>query len=200
MDYKKKYLKYKSKYLSQKEDNTVITYIKEKTNILNSLYNSNIFFNQHNLNELSILNNYNLIKNIYENNNYIELRPYNNEKVLIIGCGNKRLDCGNVEPCDNIEMKQLYDKYHSHENAFTIDIALVANPSIVSYFNENIKFNTIPDHSFELIIFEGGGDPLSNPLEIQRLLKNTTNTMCIGMIDGSYYVYSYYFEGNYYIN
>ncbi len=200
MDYKKKYLKYKSKYLKKQEENNIISYIKEKTALIEPDFNSERFLKQHDLNNLTVINNYETIKNIFEHNNYIELRPYNNEKVLIIGCGNKRLDCGNLLPCHDDEFKIDYDLKHSHENTYTLDMTLVANPSIVSYFNNNTRLNTIPNHSFELIIFEGGGYPSSNPEEIRRLLKNTTNTFCIGMNEGKYYVYSYYLEGIYHVN
>jgi len=196
MDFKKKYLKYKSKYLS----NITINYIKEKSSIIDSFYNQDRFFNMHNLNKLTINNDLNNIQNVFDKYKYIELRPYNNEKTLLIGCGNTRLDCGNLEPCESIERKNWYDNYHEHKNTYTIDPTIVSNPSIISYFKENITFPTIPDHSFDLIVFEGGGEPTSNPREIQRLLKNTTNTFCINMIEGKYVIYSYYLEGNYFIN
>ena len=199
MDFKKKYLKYKAKYFNKTRidyNKTRIDYIKKQSNILDSDLNNEEFFSKHDLNKLKIIND---LKKIKEND-YIELRPYNGEKKLLIGCGNTRLDCGNLDPCDNSEEKTKYDIFHSHEDVYTIDISLIANPSIVSYFNENITFPTIPDHSFDLIVFEGGGEPTSNPREIQRLLKNTTNTFCINMIDGKYNIYSYYLEGNYYIN
>ena len=196
--WEKKYLKYKAKYHSEKKN--LIDYIKEKSALIDSGYNSNIFFNQHDLNKLDIKDTYDNIKGLFERVNYIQLRPYNGEKTLLIGCGNIRLDCGNLHKCDTDSEKLLYDNYHTHENTYTIDPALVANPSIVSYFKNGVNFFTIPDHSFDLIIFEGGGDPSMNSYEIQRLLKNTTNTFCIKMTEGRYDVYSYYFEGQYFVN
>lgn len=203
MNYKEKYFKYKQKYLDYKSKyikQDIFNYLKEKSEELQSDYNNNTFFSQHDLNQLKIINNFETIERIYNLNNYIELRPYNGEKKLIIGCGNKRLDCGNLDPCYSSEYKIIYDMYHSHQDAYTIDISLIANPSIVSYFNDKYKFNTIPNNSFDLIIFEGGGNPLDNPDEIKRLLSNMTNTFCITMIDGKYQIYSFYLDGDYHIN
>ena len=63
------------------------------------------------------------------------------------------------------------NKYHNHTDVFTIDISLVANPSIVSNFNAESHYKTIPDNSFDIIIFEGSGEPSENSNEIKRLLN-----------------------------
>jgi len=229
MDFKKKYLKYKTKYLlnggsygfdekiksdkveyekyrakeehEQKiADVELITYIKENCKNINFDFNNDEIYNFYDLKNLSINNNLEYIKNIYENNKYIELRKYNNEKKLIFGCGNKRLDCGNLYPCSDDDEKQEYDMFHSHENAYTIDTTLIANPSIVSFFDETSNYEkSLPDNSFDLIIFEGTGSAKYNPNEIKRLLNNKTYSFCIDMRrDGLYYLFSTYIGNKYF--
>jgi hypothetical protein len=198
MDYYKKYLKYKMKYLYLLKggyDFDLIEYIKSKSIEINDYYNSHIFVDEHDLEKLNININLEEIKHIYESNKYIQLRRYNNEKILIIGCGNGRLDCGNLEPCYSESYKVNYDKYHMHEDAFTIDLTLVANPSIVSEFNQLSNYSTLPDHTFDFIIFERGGDPKDNPEEIKRLLNNNKNSYCIHFDK----IYSHYIDGQYFL-
>jgi hypothetical protein len=81
-------------------------------------------------------------------------------------------------------------------------MTLVANPSIVAEFNGHIIFETIPDNSFDIIIFEGGGDPNDNPLEIKRLLNKNNLSFCIcnSVIDGKMIIYSYWSDNKYIIN
>lgn len=199
MDYYKKYLKYKMKYLYLLKggyDFDLIEYIKSKSMEINDYFNSNEVVSEHDLQKLSIKNNLEDIKHVYESNKYIQLRQYNNEKKLIIGCGNGRLDCGNLEPCHSESYKVNYDKYHIHEDAFTIDLTLIANPSIISEFNQLSSYLTLPDNSFDLIIFEGGGDPKDNPKEIKRLLNNKTNSFCININK----IYSQYKDGRYFLS
>jgi len=213
MDYsllKKKYLKYKTKYLlinggsiyiknhnselnvqyekkrfdeeyEQYLNIKKIEYIKESCKISEPEFNTDYYYNGHDFHNLSI--NYNLteIKENYEKYGYIQLRKYNNEKILIIGCGNKRLDCGNIDVCSK-EENIAYNKFHTHENIFTIDMALVANPSIVSEIKLDKTYPTLQNDSFDLIIFEGseGVNALSNlDKEIERLLNTNTLSFCI---------------------
>jgi hypothetical protein len=61
-------------------------------------------------------------------------------------------------------------------------------------------YTTIPSNSFDLIFFEGGGEPNTNPNEIKRLLNSNTNSFCLAMDEGKYIVYSYWTEGRYIIN
>jgi hypothetical protein len=154
------------------------------------------------LNKLKIIHSFGEIDRIYRSFGYIQLRPYNKERVLIIGCGNGRLDDRNIGNCSEYHCKQNEEyKFHSHENAYTIDLTLVANSSIVGDFNEDIKLRTIPDNSFEIIRFEGGGDPFSNDAEIKRLLDSNTLSYCIsdhGTVGT--YLYSSYREGVYSIS
>ena len=79
------------------------------------------------------------IKDIFDQLKYVQLRPYNQEKILVIGCGNKRLDNGAIDTkinsTDDVNYKRLADIVHSHHDEFTIDLALVANPSIIGNFN-----------------------------------------------------------------
>ena len=204
-NYKQKYIKYKQKYLElikslkggNNYSNEMITFIREKANEINSIFNSETDLNKFDLNQLKIDLSLEEITEIY-NNKYLQLRKYNNERYLMIACGNYRLDNCNLEPNKDCETSINNNKYHSHRDFFTIDTTLVANPSIVSIFgNNNIIYNTLPNHSFILIIFEGGGDV--NPIEIERLLDNKTNSFCIIQNDGRFIIYSYYQEGKYII-
>ena len=159
------------------------------------LLNDEICFN---FNDIDIENTIDVIHAEYVKNQYLYLRPYRGEKILIIACGNHRLDCSNLinlntDECDLLE----YNILHNHREAYTLDKDLVANPSIVAYFNEDLYLEKIPDNSFNFIIFEGGGSPKNNPGEFERLLNQNSLSMCLGMEEGVYYVYSCWNRGEY---
>lgn len=205
--YKKKYYKYKTKYLKYKNllggdyKKSVIDYIVEKGLILEPIFNR-IDNAQFNLNNLVITHDLETIKDIYEKYRYLQIRKYNNEKKLIIGCGNKRLDNRNLDKC-LIEdgCNQIHENiYHSHSEAFTIDISTLANPSIIGEFSAEMNFLSIPDNSFDIIICEGGGDPSTNPNEIKRLLNKNNYSFCICQNNyGRDVIYSEWRDGQYYI-
>ena len=221
-NYKQKYLKYKQKYLESKkniiltdlhggsyseENDKVIKYVKEKSLLIDSFYNSEEFFSKYNPESifygLDISIKLDDIKTIFDKHNYVQIRPYQGETVLVIACGNRRIDSANLLPdiddLDLINYKRNYDVSHSHYNEFTIDLSLLANPSIISKVNMTSTFLTIPDHSFKLIYFEGGGVSNINVNEIERLLSNKTSSFCIIMKDGVYHVHSYYIDGKFFI-
>jgi hypothetical protein len=142
------------------------------------------------------------IKTIFDKNNYVQIRPYQGETVLVIGCGNRRIDSANLLPdIDDLSLindKRNYDVSHSHHNEFTIDLSLLANPSIISKVDLTSTFLSIPNHSFKLIYFEGSGVSEINIDEIKRLLNNKTNSFCIMMTDGVYHIHSYYIDGKFF--
>jgi hypothetical protein len=187
-----------------------LTSIKVIANQIQPNFNNDEFYSKFDFNQLVIKNHKFDIYTIYRERQYLELRPYNGEKVLIIACGNRRLDNGNLDIINNNshpkEEQIDFNLYHSHDNAYTIDMSLTANPSIVSTWEEK-TFTTIPDNSFDFILFEGGARPHSNPDEIERLLNKNNYSMCI--CDGEIQkygdiplpqmvVYSYYHYGIYY--
>ena len=220
-NYKQKYLKYKQKYLESKEgimltdlrggayseeNDEVIKYIKEKSLIIHDLFNSSKFLTKYTPESifygLDIFMKLDDIKTIFDKHNYLQLRPYQGETVLVIGCGNRRIDSANLLPdIDDLSLiteKRNYDVSHSHHNEFTIDLSLLANPSIISKFDSTSNFLTIPDHSFKLIYFEGSGTTNININEIKRLLNNKTSSFCIMMTDGVYHIHSYYIDGKFF--
>lgn len=69
-----------------------------------------------------------IIDRIYQENNYIPLRKYQNEKTFIIGSGNNK-----------------------NYFAYTLNLKINKNPSIIGYFKE---FSIIPNESFKMIIIE----------------------------------------------
>jgi hypothetical protein len=92
MSYKNKYLKYKQKYLELKNqyggdyNDTIIEYLSNKSNQIKPEFNNRHFFNNFNLHNLFITHDLKTIDKIYKKNKYLQLRKYNNEKKLIIGC------------------------------------------------------------------------------------------------------------------
>ncbi len=206
MDYKTKYLKYKTKYLNIKSGGSNLLSIQSYYNeLINNV--KDIFFTMEHtcsyedyekldLNNLNIINTLDNITKIYKTHKYLELRPYKDEKVLIIGCGNDRLDNGNCMPKDTTQ-QDIYNTYHLHKNTYTIDMELLSNPSIVSIFDKDSTYKTIPDNSFDFIIFEGGGYPYDNPKEIERLLNKNNLSFCIYSSPNGYNIYSYYQRGIY---
>lgn len=76
----------------------------------------------------------------------IELRPYNNEKILVIGCGN-----GGFIPLSNYKAGEVC---YYHKNEYTINPCILYNPSVVGTFCLDTFYN-IPNNSFEVIHAEG---------------------------------------------
>ena len=203
--YKSKYYKYKTKYLKYKKlvggdyKNSIIKYIIDKGSVISRDFN-NIDQTIFNLNNLFITHDLETIKDIYEKYGYLQIRKYNNEKKLIIGCGNRRLDNRNLDKClIESSCNQIHENiYHSHNEAFTIDMTILANPSIIGEFAPHINFSSIPDNSFDMIIFEGGGEPKVNPDEIKRLLNKNNYSFCICQDDyGKDMIYSTWRDGKY---
>jgi hypothetical protein len=94
----------------------------------------------------------------YDYQGCLVLREYNNETILIIGCGSvinyqdiKNRYSGSSKTdehyCD-------FNEKHKHVGHYTIDPDITLNPSIVGFFGYQ-KFTNIPDGSFTKIIFEG---------------------------------------------
>lgn len=206
----KKYLKYKAQYLKLKSQKgggeyskEIIDYLTDKGSAwLQKNYQTySGVLQSFNLNELVITHDLKTIKNIYDEHNYIQLRKYNNEKKLIIGCGNRRLDNRNMDPCTSTNDCNLIHEniHHAHTEAFTIDSVIMANSSIIGTFDKDSKFLTLRDNSFDIIIFEGGGNPTDNPNEVKRLLNKNNLSFCIANspTNGSYIIYSYWNDGIY---
>lgn len=223
MDYKNKYLKYKKKYLDEKNkssikiqqndniqqggdyDKSVIDYLKIKSIEIEPELNKMSFesINDSYIQRLNLKNSLQTIQHIWDtipetDNKYLELRPYNGEKKLIIACGNGRIDDRNLDPPipsqwhDSVEQNM----YHLHEGAYTIDFVLVANPSVVANVEGNLVLPGIPDNAFDLIYFEGGGTPELCSEFIKRVINKKTNSFCIGN-KGYPYLYSFTYSGKY---
>ena len=186
------------------ENDKVIKYVKETAFEINPIYNSPEILSEYE--PASIFYGLNIsmelgdITTIFDEYGYIQIRPYQGEKVLVIGCGNRRIDAGNLYHKKNTEerinYKRNYDLDHLHLNQFTIDLTLVANPSIISNFGPDSRYYTIPDHSFTLIYCEGGA-PVNNDREISRLLDNKTTSFYIIVENGDYMVHSFYKDGEF---
>jgi len=171
-----------SLYSGERKENAYLT----PTNVK---LDKDININTFDFDTLNIENDINRIESIYKEIKVIELRPYRGETTLIIGCGNYRLDDGNLGKTSD-DNRPKYNMFHAHRNCYTIDAVLPANPSTVALFDNNKIFKNLPDNAFNLIIFEGGGDPHVNPREIERLLNKNSLSLCIGMNDSKYYVFS----------
>lgn len=104
--------------------------------------------------KLSIEYPLNVIKNNFNAYGVFILRPYNNQKKLIIGCGKKPLrNCGGY-PFDNEQEEKEYHHEHIHSDAYTIDPLHASNPDVVGAIQFN-TFDFIPKESFDIIEFEG---------------------------------------------
>ena len=138
----------------------------------------------------------------------IQLRKWNGERILCIGCGNytKFMISDEQEHMDFYKEKELefkskfkdelipydfyeyglildditYSKRHSHTGEYTINPIIAVNPSVVAYFDMTTTFECIPDHKFKFIYSEAGNWLRYNEAEIKRLLDNTTTSYFIG--------------------
>lgn len=80
------------------------------------------------------------MESVYEKFKVIQLRPYNNEKHLVIACGNRPL-------------------YHNHKecehlDCYTIDISPRQNPSLIARFGYDDIRSLFKESSFETILIE----------------------------------------------
>ena len=111
-------------------------------------------------------------------NKHIVLRPYNGEKILVIGCG-KQLMYRN----DN----GSYCKYpccHSDEE-YTIDPDICCNASIVGFFGDN-KMVSLPNHVFDVIVMEGV--LISTSLAFQEIKRLASKRCRFMLYNGSTFV------------
>lgn len=93
---------------------------------------------------LKICNDFDTVKNIFENHCVIQMRKYKGEPTLILGCGNDPVDI----------YYKTEELNHQHENCYTIDHDIGMNPSIVGRFGiDDMKF--LGKEIFDEIIFEG---------------------------------------------
>lgn len=108
------------------------------------------------------------IRQIYETERVIQLRPIDpSATTLIIGCGNGRLSCAggssygfNAEKTPwSKEPWKVYARKHSvehlHPGVITIDPQLAANPTLVAYFGDQPVSKIFKGQKFDTIIFEG---------------------------------------------
>lgn len=152
------------------------------------------------INDLQIETNLREINKFYNLCGIIQLRPFRGQNVLIIGCGNYRLnDAGGYSFLNSTMDKQEYYQYHNHHDEYTVDIDLAANPSTIADLSQQ-KLCNVPDKSFQFIIAEGGGPDFDDFFirELDRLLKDH-NSFYIGIDEGTYKVQLYKREGNLYI-
>lgn len=97
---------------------------------------------------LSVNNNPNIIRDIYQKYKVIQMRQYLSENVLILGCGNSPIAFGSTF------VKNKYKNKHLHTNCYTINPDLGMNPSIVGQFGVD-DFTFLGESIFDEIIFEG---------------------------------------------
>lgn len=145
------------------------------------------------LNNLQIETSLKEMKKYYQLCGIIQLRPYRGQNVLILGCGNYRLNDGGGYSFLNTDTnKQEHYQFHHHYDEYTVDIDLAANPSTLADLSQQSLCN-VPDKSFQFIIVEGGGPDANDFLaqEVNRLLKNQ-NSFYINMTNNGVFVIQFY--------
>ena len=83
------------------------------------------------------------INEVFKNTGLIQLRPYNNETKLVIGCGN----------VDKIHVEGLTGN-HKHGKSYTINDDVRYNPSLVASFGIHDLSKVLKKGSFKTIVFE----------------------------------------------
>ena len=136
--------------------------------------------------KLNITVNEQYIKKIFDKDGIIPLRKYNDEKKLILGCGNVTEKSASL----NHWFKKTYEK-HSHKDACTIDPRIHNNPTIVAKFGYD-KIDVFPDGSFDEIVFEGFFFELQNwndcELVIHELIRLLKDGGYVSMKNSSSYI------------
>lgn len=108
----------------------------------------------HDYTQLNISSKFDDMISTYKKNGVIELRTYNGEKKLLVGCGNYPfVNCGGY-PFQNNDEEKKYHEMHHHTDSYTINPMLSYNPSVIGFYSYN-TFKNIPSQSFEKIIIEG---------------------------------------------
>jgi hypothetical protein len=94
------------------------------------------------------------IKEKFNQYGVLIMRPYKNQKKLIVGCGKKPLrNCGGYPFADKQEEKE-YHSEHSHDDEYTIDPLHASNPDVIGAIQFN-KLDFLAEESFDIIEFEG---------------------------------------------
>ena len=94
----------------------------------------------------------------------IVVRPYNEEQILVVGCGN------NVHQALNCH-DETGKSHKDFPLEYTIDCDPEIDPSIIGYFGQS-NFDSLPDHCFAVIVFEGVVlNDIQTWEEVKRLAK-----------------------------
>ena len=120
---------------------------------------------------------------VWARNEAVLLRPYRQEKTLVVGCGNKPVafSCGLIDEracalypnyAMPIDIVDDFRANHCHVGEYTWNPDIGMNPSVVGRFGDTDATAFLPAHCFTQIIFEGvcfEDTPLV-PSVIERLL------------------------------
>lgn len=78
------------------------------------------------------------------------MRQYKGERLMIVACGNRPVLFENTTD-------DIFGPFHDHVGAYTMDIMVGMNPSVVGDFHRTDLRKIVPRDSFDEIWFEGGG-------------------------------------------
>lgn len=117
--------------------------------------------------KLDITNDIDTIQTIYDKHQVLQLRSYQGEKHLVVGCGN----CPIVYEDD----KHQPDFYrtaqdHAHSGCYTLDMDIKMNPSVVANFRENDPHELFKEEQFDTIRVECTGYILNTEIAIRNLI------------------------------
>lgn len=87
-------------------------------------------------------------------NGGIVIKPYNDEKDLVIGCGHSPITNSGGYLHETKEEEQKCHQHHSHVGKYMIDTWVGAKPDCIVNL-EKSSLSHIPDNSFKTVIFEG---------------------------------------------
>lgn len=90
------------------------------------------------------------------------MRQYKGEKRMIVACGNRPVLFENTT-------SDIFGPFHDHVGAYTMDLMVGMNPSVVGDFHRTDLRKIVPCDSFDEIWFEGGGSEGQN-MTVSNLL------------------------------
>ncbi len=112
------------------------------------------------------------IESTFEKHKVIQLRPYNGEKYLVIGCGNTPISYGEID-LDALDMPAHfidYRKDHQHTGCYTINPDIRWNPSMVVAYGHVDLTPLFKEGQFEAIYAECCGPVFNTPLGFKNLV------------------------------
>ncbi len=134
---------------------------------LNKYFNDNVDYEK-----LDITNDIDTIQAIYDNHRVLQLRSHQNEKHLVVGCGNCPIAAGShlLNRESTPDYLKNYTEEHAHLGCYTLNKDLGMNSSMIADFRKNDLCRLFKEGQFDTIRVECTGYILNTEIAIRNLI------------------------------